>query len=282
MLWEHGRVRQGLLWLRIIKMENKVAIITGGAGGIGSSVCSNFVDEGTKVVIADVDYDRSKALADELGDYAIGVEVDVKNESSVESIVECAVKTFGRVDYAVHSSGNNIKSPILDMEIDKWREALDTHLTGAFLLCKYAGRQMVKQGEGGSVVFISSVAAWAPVPERGAYGPAKAGLNNFAGLLSLEWAEYDINVNTVCPGMALTPMTKMVYKRDPSLRTQRLKRMPAGREVLPQEIADLVMFLCSDKANHINGVSIPVDGGFVNSGFLPEEMVKLRIDEIDL
>ena len=182
----------------------------------------------------------------------------------------------------MHSSGNNIKSPILDMEIDKWREALDTHLTGAFLLCKYAGRQMVKQGEGGSVVFISSVAAWAPVPERGAYGPAKAGLNNFAGLLSLEWAEYDINVNTVCPGMALTPMTKMVYKRDPSLRTQRLKRMPAGREVLPQEIADLVMFLCSDKANHINGVSIPVDGGFVNSGFLPEEMVKLRIDEIDL
>ena len=101
-------------------MENKVAIITGGAGGIGSSVCSNFVDEGTKVVIADVDYDRSKALADELGDYAIGVEVDVKNESSVESIVECAVKTFGRVDYAVHSSGNNIKSPILDLEIDNW------------------------------------------------------------------------------------------------------------------------------------------------------------------
>ena len=263
-------------------MGNKVAIVTGGAGGIGSSICRNFVSEGIKVVIADVDYARSKALADELSDYAVGIEVDVKDEGSVESIVECAVETFGRVDYAVHSSGNNIKSPILDMEMDKWKEALDTHLTGAFLLCKYAGRQMVKQAEGGSVVFISSVAAWAPVPERGAYGPAKAALNNFAGLLSLEWAQYGINVNTVCPGMALTPMTKMVYKRDPSLRAQRLKRMPSGREVLPQEIADLVIFLCSDKANHINGVSIPVDGGFVNSGFLPEEMVKLRIDEIDL
>ncbi len=263
-------------------MKGKVAIVTGGAGGIGSSICRSFVAEGAKVVVADIDYERSNFLASELGDDAIAVEVDVKDEKSVSSIVESAVKSYGRVDYAIHSSGNNIKSPILDMKMELWREALDTHLTGAFLLCKLAGKQMVKQGEGGSVVFISSVAAWAPVPERGAYGPAKAGLNNLAGLLSLEWAQYDINVNTVCPGMALTPMTKMVYKRDPSLRAQRLKRMPAGREVLPQEVADLVLFLCSDKASHINGVSIPIDGGFVNAGFLPEEMVKLRIDDIQI
>ena len=258
-------------------MEKKVAIITGGAGGIGSSVCKGFIAEGTRIVIADVDYDRSKDLAAELGNDAIGIEIDVKDEESVKSVIKTAVKTFGRVDYAVHSSGNNIKSPILDMEINEWKESLDIHLTGAFLLCKFAGKQMVKQGQGGSVVLISSVAAWDPVPDRGAYSPAKAGLNNLASLLSLEWAQYDINVNTVGPGVALTPMTKMFYERDPGLRTQRLKRMPAGREVLPEEIADLVLFLCSDKANHINGVSIPIDGGFVNSGFLPEEMVKLRI-----
>ena len=263
-------------------MKGKVAIVTGGAGGIGSSICRGFVAEGAKVVVADVDYERSKLLASELGNNAIAVEVDVKDEESVTSIVESAVESYGRVDYAVHSSGNNTKSPILDMETELWREALDIHLTGAFLLCKSAGRQMVKQGEGGSVVFISSVAAWAPVPERGAYGPAKAALNNFAGLLSLEWAQYDINVNTVCPGMALTPMTKMVYQRDPTLRAQRLKRMPAGREVLPQEVADLVLFLCSDKASHINGASIPIDGGFVNAGFLPEEMVKLRDDDVQI
>ena len=136
---------------------------------------------------------------------------------------------------------------------------------------------MVAQGEGGRIVLLSSVAAMAPIPERGAYGASKAGLINLAGMLSLEWARYGINVNTVCPGVALTPMTQMVYERDPDLREQRLKRTPLGREVLPEEIADLVFFLCSDKASYITGVAIPIDGGFLNSGFLPEEIVKREL-----
>jgi NAD(P)-dependent dehydrogenase (short-subunit alcohol dehydrogenase family) len=258
-------------------MKGKVAIVTGGAGGLGSAICRRFASEGIKVIVADLDESRARDLAAELGELALPVQVDVTDEDSVSNAIQAAIDGFGRIDYAVHSSGNNIKAPLLDMPLEMWRQALDTHLTGAFLLCKAAGKRMVEQGEGGSVVFVSSVAAWAPVPERGAYGPAKAGLNNLAGLLSLEWAQYDINVNTVCPGMALTPMTEMVYKRDPELRAQRLKRMPAGREVLPEEVADLVHFLCSDRAGHINGTAIPIDGGFVNSGFLPEQMVRLRI-----
>lgn len=258
-------------------MENKVAIVTGGAGGIGSAVCKEFIANGSKVVVADVNSARANEFAMELGQNALATELDVQDEQSVISVVNKAVTKFGKVDYAVHCSGNNIKSSILDLSVEDWKKSLNTHLTGAFLLCKSVGKQMVKQGTGGSVVFISSVTAWSPVPERGAYSPAKAGLNNLAGLLSLEWAQHDINVNTVCPGMTLTPMTKMVYEREPHVRSQRLKRMPAGREALPKEIADLVMFLCSDKANHINGVAIPIDGGFLNSGFMPEEMVKLRI-----
>lgn len=278
-----GSASTGPQWRRAINVHEKVAIVTGGAGGIGSAICRSFVREGGSVVVADFDYERACALASDLGDdVALALQVDVREEFSVSSGIEMAVERFGRVDFAVHSSGNNTKSLILDMTVDLWREALDTHLTGAFLLCKAAGRQMVRQGEGGSVVFISSVAAFAPVPERGAYGPAKAGLNNLAGLLSLEWARYDINVNTVCPGIALTPMTKMVYERDPHLRAERLKKMPAGREVLPQEIADLVLFLCSDKAKHVNGVAIPIDGGFLNSEFFPEEMLKVRIEDSQL
>ena len=117
---------------------------------------------------------------------------------------------------------------------------------------------------------MSSVAARAPVPERGAYTPAKAGLIGLAGVLSLEWAEYGINVNAVCPGMVLTPMTEMVYKREPTLQAQRLKRMPAGREAYPEEVADLVMFLCSEKSAHISGTAIPIDGSFLNNGFMLE------------
>ena len=188
----------------------------------------------------------------------------------MEAAVQRTVDHFGRVDYLVHCAGNNIRAPVLELTAEDWSRVLNTHLTGAFLFSKAVGKRLVEQGEGGRVVFMSSVAARAPVPERGAYTPAKAGLIGLAGVLSLEWAEYGINVNAVCPGMVLTPMTEMVYTREPALQAQRLKRMPAGREAYPEEIADLVLFLCSDKSAHISGTAIPIDGAFLNNGFMLE------------
>ena len=254
-------------------MKGKVAIVTGGAGGIGSAVCRAFVGEGVGVAVADVDAARADETAAQLssgGGSAIGVGVDVSSESSVVAAVQKTVDHFGRVDFLVHCAGNNIRAPVLDLTAEDWHRVLDTHLTGAFLFSKAVGRHLVEQGEGGRVVFMSSVAATAPVPERGAYSPAKAGLIGLAGVLSLEWAEYGINVNCVCPGVVLTPMTELVYKREPALREQRLKRMPAGREAYPEEIADLVMFLCGDRSAYISGAAIPIDGAFLNNGFMVE------------
>jgi NAD(P)-dependent dehydrogenase (short-subunit alcohol dehydrogenase family) len=256
-----------------VELDGKVAIVTGGAGGIGSAVTRAFVGQGVGVAIADMDGPRAAELADDVsagGGNAIWVEAEVTSEESVISAVRRTVDQFGRVDFLVHCAGNNVKGAVLDLSVEDWSRVLDTHLTGAFLFSKWVGRHLVDRGEGGRVVFMSSVAATAPVPERGAYSPAKAGLIGLVGVLSLEWAEYNINVNAVCPGMVMTPMTEMVYKRDPSLRAQRLKRMPARREAYPEEIADLVLFLCSDKANHINGTAIPIDGAFLNNGFMVE------------
>lgn len=254
-------------------MKGKVAIVTGGAGGIGSAVCRAFEREGASSVVVDMDGARAGQLAGEIvsrGGSALAVETEVTSETSVNAAVERTVKEFGRVDFLVHCAGNNVKAPILDLAAEQWDLVLNTHLTGAFLFSKAVGRRMVEQGEGSRVVFMSSVAATAPVPERGAYTPAKAGLIGLAGVLSLEWSRYNINVNAVRPGMVSTPMTKMVYEREPELRAHRLKRMPAGREAQPDEVADLVIFLCSDKAAHINGVAIPVDGAFLNNGFMQE------------
>ena len=254
-------------------MEGKVAIVTGGAGGIGSAVCRAFAKAGVGVAVADMDEDRAGETAADVssgGGKAIAVEVEVTSESSVVAAVRRTVDHFGRVDFLVHCAGNNIRAPVLELSAEDWSRVLDTHLTGAFLFSKAVGRRLVEQGEGGRVVFMSSVAATAPVPERGAYSPAKAGLIGLAGVLSLEWAEYGINVNAVCPGMVLTPMTEMVYKREPTLRAQRLKRMPARREAYPEEVADLVLFLCSDRSTHINGTAIPIDGAFLNNGFMLE------------
>ena len=251
-------------------MEGKVAIVTGGAGGLGSEICRRFSACGAAVAVADVNgevaSDVARSIASD-GSRVIAVQVEVTDEDSVVAAVRTVVNDLGRVDYLVHCAGTNIKSPVLDMSLDQWNLSLEAHLTGAFLFCREAGRRMVEQGDGGSVVLMSSVAATAPVPERGAYGPAKAALINFAGQLGLEWARYGINVNAVCPGVAVTPMTEMVYEREPELREQRLKRFPIKREVLPEEVADLVLFLCSDAARYINGVGIPIDGGFLNSGF---------------
>ena len=251
-------------------MEGKVAIVTGGAGGLGSEICRRFSSRGAAVAVADVNGDAASEVARSIvsdGRQAAAVQVEVTDEGSVIAAVRAVVNDLGRVDYLVHCAGTNIKAPVLEMSLDQWDLSLEAHLTGAFLFCREAGRQMVEQGDGGSVVLMSSVAATAPVPERGAYGPAKAALINFAGQLGLEWARYGINVNAVCPGVAMTPMTAMVYEREPELREQRLKRFPIKREVLPEEVADLVLFLCSDEARYINGVGIPIDGGFLNSGF---------------
>ena len=251
-------------------MEGKVAIVTGGAGGLGSEICRRFSMRGAAVAVADVNREAASELAGTItseSGSAIGVQVEVTDEDSVIAAVRTVVNELGRVDYLVHCAGTNIKSPVLDMTLDQWNLSLEAHLTGAFLFCREVGKRMVEQGDGGSVVLMSSVTAMSPVPERGAYGPAKAALINFAGQLGLEWAHYGINVNAVCPGVAVTPMTEMVYKREPELREQRLKRFPIKREVLPEEIADLVLFLCSDQARYINGVGIPIDGGFLNSGF---------------
>ena len=251
-------------------MEGKVAIVTGGAGGLGSEICRRFAARGAAVAVADIDVISATAVAMRLslaGSRAITVKVEVTDEDSVVEAVRTVVNELGRVDYLVHCAGTNIKSPVLDMSLDQWNLSLEAHLTGAFLFCREAGRQMVEQDDGGSVVLMSSVTAMSPVPERGAYGPAKAALVNFAGQLGLEWAQYGINVNAVCPGVAVTAMTRMVYEREPELREQRLKRFPIKREVLPEEVAELVLFLCSDEARYINGVGIPIDGGFLNSGF---------------
>jgi NAD(P)-dependent dehydrogenase (short-subunit alcohol dehydrogenase family) len=232
-----------------------------------------FAKEGVGVAVADVDGTRAEETAAkvvERGGQAIGIETQVASEPSVEAAVKTTVDHFGRVDFLVHCAGNNIRAPVLELSAQDWSSVLDTHLTGAFLFSKAVGRRLVQQGEGGRVVFMSSVAATAPVPERGAYSPAKAGLIGLAGVLSLEWAQYGINVNAVCPGMVLSPMTEMVYKREPALKEQRRKRMPAGREAYPEEVADLVLFLCSDRSAHISGAAIPIDGAFLNNGFMLE------------
>ena len=250
------------------ELAGRVAIVPGGAGGIGSAVCRALADRGAAVVVADMNLEQARALAAALpgaGGHA-AIAVDVADGAAVQA----AVDARERIDLLVYCAGNNIKAPSLELSAAQWRSALDSHLTGAFLFSQAVGRHLVARGSGGRIVYVSSVGAWAPIPERGAYSPSKAALNSLAGMLAVEWARYGINVNTVCPGVAATAMTTLVYSRDPALRDTRRKRMPIPREVYPEEIATLVAFLCGAGGDYINGAAIPIDGGFLQSGFMPE------------
>ena len=133
-------------------MEDKVAIVTGGAGGLGSEICRKFAARGAAVAVADVNGEAASEVANAIasnGGQAIAVQVEVTNEESVVAAVKTVVEDLGRVDYLVHCAGTNIKSPVLDMSLDQWNLSLEAHLTGAFLFCREAGKQMVEQGEGG-------------------------------------------------------------------------------------------------------------------------------------
>ena len=250
------------------ELAGQVAVVPGGAGGIGSAVCRALAERGAAVMVADMNLRQAQRVAASLpGECAhAAAAVDVADDASVRAVVE----TRDRIDFLVYCAGNNIKAPSLELRPEQWRAALDGHLTGAFLFSQAVGRHLVARGSGGRIVFISSVGAWAPIPERGAYSPSKAALNNLAGMLAVEWGRYGINVNAVCPGVAATAMTTLVYNRDPALRDTRRKRMPIPREVYPEEIAALVAFLCGPGGNYINGAAIPIDGGFLQSGFMPE------------
>ena len=250
------------------QLADRAALVPGGAGGIGCAVCQTLARRGATVTVADVDLERAQAVATALPGAVqhTALAVDVGDAAAVEA----TVATLERIDFLVYCAGNNVKAPSLELSAAQWRAALDSHLTGAFLFSQAVGRHLVARGRGGRIVYISSVGAWAPIPERGAYSPSKAALNNLAGMLAVEWARYGINVNTVCPGVAATPMTTRVYARDPALQASRRKRMPIPREVYPEEIAELVAFLCGTGGDYINGAAIPIDGGFLQSGFMPE------------
>ena len=250
------------------EFEHRVALVPGGAGGIGSAVCRTLAQRGATVTVADMDLERARAVAAALpgGREHSALTVDVSDAAAVAA----AVAELQRIDFLVYCAGNNVKGPSLELSAEQWRAALDSHLTGAFLFSQAVGRHLVAHGRGGRIVYISSVGAWAPIPERGAYSPSKAALNSLAGMLAVEWARYGINVNAVCPGVAATAMTTLVYSRDPALLATRRKRMPIPREVYPEEIAELVAFLCGTGGNYINGTAIPIDGGFLQSGFMPE------------
>ena len=246
--------------------EDKIALVTGGASGIGRASAVALANEGATVMVADLALDgceQTVKLITDSGGAAAAYAADVANEVAVESLVEHTVKTFGRLDLAFNNAGiGGTMAKTHEYPSDNWDQVLAVNLTGVWYCMKYELRQMLAQG-GGAIVNTASVAGLIAMSGAPAYVAAKHGVVGLTKSAALEYAKSNIRVNAVCPGGVLTNMTETAEKALPGFLDKLARHEPMGRLADPKEIASAVVWLCSDGASFMTGHALAVDGGFV-------------------
>jgi NAD(P)-dependent dehydrogenase (short-subunit alcohol dehydrogenase family) len=248
------------------ELKNKVAIVTGAASGIGRAAVRLFAEEGAAVVAADVQDGPGQALADELASEKRSVSfihADVSREADVEAMVHLALSHYGRVDVLFNNAGiEGAQALTADATADNWDRVIDINMKGVFLGLKHGIRAMLQHG-GGSIINNASVAGLVGFPGISAYAASKGGVVQLTRTAALEYATRNIRVNCLCPGVIATPMVERFTQENPGAEAQLTAMEPIGRVGGPIEVAQLALFLASDRASFITGAIIPVDGGFV-------------------
>ena len=249
-------------------LSGKVAVVTGGNGGIGLGIARGLARAGARVVVAARSAQKSEAAVQELrslGCDALCLFVDVADERSVDALVGKTMSLCGRLDILVNNAGTNIRKPAHELALDEWRQVLDTNLTSTFL-CSRAAYPHMKTLGGGKIINIGSMmslfgAAFAP-----AYGASKGGIVQLTKSLAVAWANDNIQVNAVLPGWVDTELTRQARKDVPGLNERVLARSPCGRWGGIDDFAGVGVFLASAASSFITGAAIPVDGGYSSLG----------------
>jgi NAD(P)-dependent dehydrogenase (short-subunit alcohol dehydrogenase family) len=246
------------------QLKGRVALVTGGSSGIGRATAFKFAAEGAKVVVADVNVkggEETVRLIKEAGGTAIFVKTDVARADEVEALVSKAVAVYGRLDCAFNNAGISIEGRAHEVSEEEWDRLMGVNLKGVWLCMKHELIQMLEQGHG-AIVNTSSI--WGLVGATGEtpYVASKHGVSGLTKAAALDYAPEGIRVNEVCPGYIETPMTAGTLS-DPAARDRIIARQPFGRVGGPEEVAEAVVWLCSDAASFVTGHSMVVDGGIV-------------------
>lgn len=248
-----------------MRLKEKVALITGASSGIGKAIATRFAAEGAHVVVnyrpgKEEDARAAEALAASFPTASIAVAADVSRRADVERMIEQAVAEFGRLDIAINNAGIEIKRPFLEVTDEEWNRVINVNLFGSYVVSQAAARQMVRQGAGGKLIFISSVHEDIPFPDYTAYCASKGGVRMMMRNLAMELAQYKINVNNIAPGAIATPINQAVLD-DPEAKRNAISEIPWGRFGRPEEVASVAVFLASDEAEYVTGSTYYVDGG---------------------
>ena len=243
-----------------MRLQNKVAVVTGAAGGIGRAVAERFAAEGAKVVICDVNDAGGQATAKAIGKGTLYVHADTGSKKDADALIDAAVEAHGRIDVLVNNAGIVHAAEFLDLKEEDFDRVLRVNLKGYFLCGQAAARQMVKQGGGGAIVNMSSVNAVLAIPSIAPYVVSKGGVNQLTNVMALALAPHGIRVNGIGPGSIATDMLKKVMVNDAARRSI-MSRTPMGRAGDPAEVASVALFLASDDASYITGQTVYPDGG---------------------
>jgi len=245
-------------------LKGKVAIVTGGNGGIGLGMARGLAGAGARVVVAARNEQKSNAAAEELqslGSEAMAITVDVTNETSVEAMVKEVVQRCGRLDILFNNAGINVRKPVHELAVEEWRQVLDTNLTSAFL-CSKAAYPHLKRVGGGKIINTGSMLSIFGAPFAPAYGASKGGIVQLTKSMATAWANDNIQVNAVLPGWIDTELTRSARQQVSGLHERVLARTPAGRWGEIADFAGVAVFLASSASDFITGAAIPVDGGY--------------------
>ena len=249
------------------QLENKVALITGAASGIGRAAAIAFAREGAKVVVSDVDQaggEETVRIIEDSHGQALWVAADVSNSGQVQELVERTTAAYGRLDCAFNNAGITVnrRTPMVDLTEAEWDRLIGVNLKGVWLCLKYEIPQMIKTG-GGTIVNTSSTAGLVGSRGLASYVASKHGVAGLTKAAALEHSQDGIRVNAVCPGPIRTPLTEGVMAANEGAEARYTSRAPMGRMGLPEEVAEAVVWLCSDAASFVTGHTMAVDGGVV-------------------
>ena len=243
------------------KLDGKVAVVTGGASGIGMAAVEAFVAEGARVIVGDIDGDGIGALIGRLGHNQVdGSVVDVRDEAAVERMVEQAFRRFGRLDIALNNAGVGGFGPIQSHTLAEWDRVVGISLTGTFLCIKHESARLIGQGQGGSIINMASLNATQAAEGFAAYCSAKAGVAMLTKVAALELGRHRIRVNAIAPGLIHTPATAGMMAL-PGLEDAFIAEAPMGRGGEPGDVAALAVYLAADESGLMTGQALAIDGG---------------------